>query len=477
MRSALALLAALALAGCQLAPPHQRPETPTAARYPYPAEGEVDPLELHWRAFFADPQLIALIDAALTHNRDLRVASLRIAEARGLAVARRADRLPTLGLSAEASRGRAASGGPSAASSAGGTTPSAGVSERYAVGLAATAFELDFWGRVRHLADAAREQYLQTVEAEQAFRLSLINEVAQTYLGLRALDERLALARATVQSRQQALEIAQVRLDAGITSALDYRQSEALLTQAAIELSALALARAQQHNYLTLLTGHAPTEPLPAPRPLAEQIAAGRLAAGLPAELLLSRPDIRAAEAGLRAARADIGVARAAFFPRIALTGSFGYASDELGGLLASGNRFWSIGPGLALPLFDWGRNRGNLSIAQAREHIAVASYERAIETAFREVADTLAGRRFLDEQLTRQQANVATLQAIATLARDRYDEGAVGYLEVLDAERQLFAAQQALIETQAAQAQNLVRLYLALGGGQLTATADRGRE
>ena len=464
-----ALLLSGLLAGCQLAPSHEVPPLPTAGQYPpayATAEDGRAATDIAWRSFLRDPRLRAHVDAALRNNRDLRIAVARIEEARGQLRIQRADRLPTLGASAEASRGRFAGFGAAPATAGSAGAASSGVSELYSVAVGVSAFELDFWGRVRNLSEAARNQYLATVEAQRAFRLSLIADLATTYLALRGLEARLELADATLQSRRDELRIARVRFDAGITSALDFNQAEALLSQAETERASLRLAAAEQRNLLDLLVGSEPEQSLPAPHPLAEQLDAAPLSAGLPSELLLVRPDILAAERQLRAARANIGVARAAFFPQLSLTGSLGYVSGELNDLLSRDNRTWSIGPSLSLPLFDWGRNRGNLTVAEAREHIAVAEYERAIQIAFREVADALAARRYLAEQFDAQARNLATLQRIAELARDRYAEGVVNFLQVLDAERNRFAAEQALIEVQSAQARNLVTLYIALGGG-----------
>lgn len=474
------------LSGCQLAPRHEQPPSPTAADYPaeyQPMRGDTVAAEIAWQDFFEDARLQRHIDTALQRNRDLQVAVARIEEARGQFNIQGADRYPTLAATADASRGRFPAGGAGASgAAAGGATAgfpggSSGVSERFSVGLGVSAFELDFWSRVRNLTEAARGQYLSTVEAQRAFRLSLIADVASTYLAIRGAEARIELAEATLQSRRDGLRIAQTRFDAGITSALDYNQAQALLTQAKTELASLRLTHAEQINYLTQLTGGPLQEPLPSPLPLDQQIEPLRLDAGLPSELLLVRPDILGAEHDLRAARANIGVARAAFFPQISLTGSLGYISNELSGLVSRDNRTWSIGPSISLPLFDFGRNRGNLTVAQARENAAVAEYESAIETAFREVADALAGRRFLAEQVEAQQENVATLQRIADLARERYAEGVVNYLQVLDAERNLFDAEQAFIEVKRAQVQNLVSLYIALGGGTVAgsqADADR---
>ena len=291
--------------------------------------------------------------------------------------------------------------------------------------------------------------------------------MAGAYLSSRETEERIALAAATVKSREDGLRIAKRRLDAGVTSALDYKQSETLLTQAQAELAGLRLAQAQYDNYLALLVGGPVAEPLPAPLPLAAQTQSPALTAGLPSDLLVARPDILGAEEQLRAARANIGAARAAFFPSISLTGNAGFGSTSLGGLFSGDALGWSFGPQISLPIFDMGRRKANLTVAEARENIAVATYEKTVQNAFREVSDALAARRYLAEQVAVQERGTAATRRIADLARKRYREGVSNYLEVLDAERNLFASEQALIQLRRAQADNLVTLYVALGGGQ----------
>lgn len=459
-----ALLAATLLASCNMAPKHVRPELPVTNAYPEgdsaAAAGGVRASELGWMDFFADPRLERLIREAMTNNRDLAVSIAQIDEARGQYRIQRADQLPTLDGNASYTRSR---------------TPAAGIGipgvtgftqERYAIGVGVTSFELDFWGRVRNLSEAARSQYLATVEAERAFRLSLIRDVATTYFAIREADERVELAEATVKSRQDGLRIAKRRLDAGVTSALDYRQSETLLTQAETELAALKLAQAQSLNFMTVLVGGILPPDLPQPLSLTQQTESPRLEAGLPSDLLTARPDIIAAEERLRAARANIGAARAAFFPSISLTGSFGFTSNALDNLIGSDTRQWSYGPTIGLPIFDWGRTKGNLSVAEARENIAIATYERAIQSAFQEVGNALAGRRYLAEQVAAQERATTAQRQLASLARTRYREGVADYLEVLDAERNLFSAEQALLQAKRTQAENLVTLYVALGGG-----------
>jgi len=357
-----AILALALLGGCQLAPRHVRPELPAPPVYPAEYAGDVSlgvrAVEIGWRDFFEDARLEALVAAALTNNRDLAVAVAQIEEARGFYRIQNADRLPAVGLSGDASRSRVGD---------------ADAVERYSVGVGVSGFELDFWGRVRNLSAAARSEFLATIEAQRAFRLSLIREVAATYLASLETAERIQLAEATVQSRREGLQIAKVRLDSGITSELDFRQAESLLTQAETELAGLRLTKIQRNNLLAVLVGGPIAEALPDALPLAQQASPMTLAAGLPSELLVARPDIISAEERLRAARANIGAARAAFFPSIALTGNFGYASAELGDLVGSNGRTWSFGPSITLPIFNRGRLRGNLTVAKAREDIAIA--------------------------------------------------------------------------------------------------------
>lgn len=457
------------LSACSLAPRDERPPLPTQSEYPKefvadPAAG-TKATQLRWEDFFADPRLEALIARALERNRDLRIAVAQVDEARGLYRIQRADQLPTLGVSGSGTRSRV---GSDVAALNGADIPSGSTitTERYNAGVGLATFELDFWGRVRNLTAAARSEYLATVQAERAFRLSLIRDVAVAYLTALEARERLELAEATVNSRREGLRIAKRRLDAGVTSALDYSQTETLLTQAETELAALRLTQAQNINFLVTLIGGPIDEALPPPVPLAEQTNVEALAAGLPSDLLVNRPDIIAAEERLRASRANIGAARAAFLPSITLTGNYGYASTELDNLVGRDGITWSFGPSIDLPLFDYGRRRANLTVTQARENIAVANYERTIQASFREVADALAGRRYLAEQVEAQVRATTAQRRLAELARTRYREGVARYLEVLDAERSLFSAEQLLLQTRRAQVSNLVSLYVALGGG-----------
>lgn len=471
MRKSLLLIAPglmSLLAACSMQPDYKRPALPTAADYPAettPHAAGPKATQVSWQSFFKDPRLQAIINLALENNRDLRTAVLRIEEARAQYRIQRADRLPNVSVDGGITRSRT-----SAASMGGGSGfPSSGepiTGTRYEAAARVASFELDFWGRVRSLTDAARSAYLATVEAQRAFQIGLIADVATAYLTDRDLAERIVLAEQTVRSRTAALDIARARLEAGATSALDYRQTETLLTQAQAELATLQRQRAQNRNALELLVGRPLPADLPAALPLADQGIIGTIDAGLPSDLLGNRPDILAAEEQLRAANANIGAARAAFFPRISLTGVLGFASTELDKLFGDDGFTWSFGPNLSLPIFDAGRNQANLDLAKVRRNIAVANYEKTIQTAFREVADALAARRWLAEQIAAQERALAAEQDRAELAELRYRNGVAGYIEVLDAQRSLFATEQALVQMRQTQLSNAVALYVALGGG-----------
>jgi multidrug efflux system outer membrane protein len=450
-----ALLAAGVLTACTLAPTYERPEAPVAASYPAEETGQSDSdaAAIGWRNFFPDPRLRVLIGTALDNNRDLRIAALRIEEARAQYNIQSADLFPTVSATASGSRGRTLVNG------------AAVTGASYQVGLGLTAFELDFFGRVRSLKDAALAQYLATGEAHLAARISLIAEVAKAYLAELAFDEQYELARQTLEGREAGYKLAKQRFDVGASSALDLRQNETLVQSARVSLATLARQRAQAANALTLLVGK-PLTDLPAAQTLSEQNIVADIPAGLPSDLLERRPDIRAAEQRLQAANANIGAARAAFFPRISLTAGIGTASTELSGLFDAGSRTWSFMPQLVLPLFDAGRNSANLSLTKVRKNIAVADYERSVQIAFREVADALAARGTLNDQIEAQRAVQDAQAERLKLSQQRYENGVSSSLDVLDAQRELFTAQQALVQARLLRLTNAVDLYRALGGG-----------
>jgi len=450
----------LLVAGCSLAPSYERPIQPTAAVYPNVAADHQAADAAHrlgWREFFTDKQLHGLIALALENNRDLRIAMHRVQEARSLYGIERADQFPNIGAGAVSDRSRV----PASLSPTGHSM----ISERYSATLNLSAWELDFWGRVRNLSAAALESYLATEEARRAVVISLVAEVANSYLVARELDELIDISHSTLATRAESYRIMKRRYEVGAGSKLDAVQAETLLNSARANLALLKRARDLNRNAPTLLTGAAPPVEM---SPLS-RIEAGfvrKISVGAPSDLLLNRPDVLAAEHRLKATHANIGAARAAFFPRIVLIGSAGTASAELSDLFAAGSGVWSFMPSITLPIFEGGRNLANLDLSEARRHLAVADYERTIMGAFREVADALAERRWLADQVAAQQATLVAQTERARLAGLRYQSGAAPYFEVLDAERDRFAAEQALVQSRRALLSSSVNLYAALGGG-----------
>lgn len=459
MRKSLIIALGAALAGCSLMPDYQRPVPPVATQWPQTAQpdGVRKATEVDWRSFFPDQRLQALIAAALEHNRDMRIAAARVEEARALYGIARADRLP--GLDAAASGMSARTPGDLSASG------NAVISRRYDVGLSMLSFELDFWGRVKSLNQAALASYLAGEEAQRALRLSLIAEVANAYLTLLEMEERTALLRETLKTREETRMMVGRRRDAGLAGDLDFLSADGALESARADLASLERQRAAAENALELLVGRQSVG-LPAGRTLSEQGIIPDLAAGLPSEVLLKRPDVLAAEQSLIAANANIGAARAAFLPRISLTAGLGTASSALSGLFSSGSDAWNFQPVLRLPLFDAGRAAAGTDLAEARKVIAVAQYEKTIQQAFREVADLLAARTHLAGQLQAQHATEKSQNERLRLAEARYKAGISSHLEVLDAQRESFAAQQASVQAQRAWLATAAQLYKALGGG-----------
>jgi multidrug efflux system outer membrane protein len=421
--------------------------------------------QVGWREFFTDARLQKLIVQALENNRNLRIAVQRVEEARGLYGIQRADRLPGINAGAMGIRSRV----PADLSPIG----SAITSDRYEATLNLNTWELDFWGRVRNLTEAALESYLATEEAQRAIVIILVAQVANTYLLERELDEQIDIAQQTIASREDSYRIARRRYEVGYASKLDAAQAESLLNQAHAARAALMRGRDLNRNALTLLVGVPLTDFETLPLSRIEPDFVQDISAGLPSDLLINRPDILAAEHRLKAANANIGAARAAFFPRIMLTGDLGTASASLSGLFGAGSGIWSFAPSVTIPIFDGGRNRANLNLSEARRNLAVADYERMIQGAFREVADALAERRWLTEQVAAQQATLVAQTERARLAGLRYQNGAAPYLEVLDAERDRFVAEQALVQVRRALLGSSVNLYASLGGGTVAYKAQ----
>ncbi len=462
MRSAppLAAALALALAGCSMAPRYQRPEAPVAAAFPAtagPASASAAD-GLGWRQVFGDPRLQALVALALEQNRDLRVASLNVELVRAQYRIQRGQQLPQVGASA----GGTVQHTPADLSPSG----RAGTSEAWSVGAGVTGFELDLFGRVRSLSEAALEQYLSTEEARRSAQLALVAGVASQYLAGRAFEEQVTLARETLEAAASALALTRRLAEAGRVSELDLRTAEAQVETARFNLAAVEQQRARAENALTLLVGGPLPAGMPPPSPLDEGQVVAELQAGLPSEVLVRRPDVLAAEHALRSANAVIGAARAAFFPTITLTAFGGTASASLDGLFAAGSTSWSFVPRITLPIFTAGALRASLDVAEVRKSIEVARYERAIQGAFREVADALVARAWIDEQLKAQSARVTAEVRRFKLSELRYRNGVDSYLTLLTAQRDLFAARQQLIQTRLARLDNRIDLYKALGGG-----------
>jgi multidrug efflux system outer membrane protein len=449
LRAVAAAVLACCLAACNsMAPRYERPAAPVAAAFPAAAASAattgVAPAAQPWQAYFKDARLDQLIAAALANNRDLRVAVLNIEVARAQVGLSRAGEFPTINLQ-------------------GTRTRETGIQTVDTVGLAVAGYELDLWGRVRSLTDAALAQLSATEEARKAAQISLVASVANAYYAMAGDQALLDVARQTLDTRADTLKLIQLRVDNGVASSIDLQTNKSLVETARVAFVAARRQRALDQNALELLVGG----PLPADLPAApawDDMALPDVPAGLPSDVLLARPDVRQAEQQLIAANANIGAARAAFFPAITLTGSYGTASTSLSGLFD--HAAWSFIPQVTLPIFDAGRTRNNLRVSEAQRDIATAQYEKAVQSAFRDVADALAGRATLVEQLAAQQAQTDAEAARFKLSNLLFTNGVASSLDQLDAQRSLFASQQALVQAKLALLQNRIAVYRALGGG-----------
>ncbi|MCB4810000.1 efflux transporter outer membrane subunit [Methylovorus menthalis] len=450
----VAVLVSLNLGACSLAPQYARPALPVPEAYPVATETQAAESALDWTHYFQDPDLQALIKLALENNRDLRIAVLRIEEARAQYGIQKADRLPTINGTLGYERSRSVL-----------TQGQKFDTDFYRAGVNITDFELDFFGRVKNLSSAALEQFLSTQDARESVQTSLVAEQATAYVNLLALNERLTLAQDTLKSRQASLSRVKRRYEGGLDNAIELKTAEIQASTAQASASALAREQALAINALHLLTGDkAPPNTMP-PKPL-NSVQVETVAAGLPSQLLEQRADIRAAEHRLIAANANIGAARAAFFPRIQLTTSAGLVNDDLLGLFGGGSdRVWSFTPQLILPIFNHGRNKASLDLAVVRKDVAVAEYEKAIQTAFREVADVLVVSRQIDDEIALQSSIAEADRERLRLATRRYERGVAGYLELLDAQRSLFESDQQLVQLKQLGLVNKISLYKALGG------------
>ncbi|MGF6922378.1 efflux transporter outer membrane subunit [Paraburkholderia sp. 40] len=479
--SLIAVAVALLATGCTLAPHYQRPAAPVTATFPTGGVYDQQPgaqgarsansqaaADIGWRDFFVDPRLQQLIGIALKNNRDLRVSVLNMQASAAQYRIVRAGLFPTLDAAASQSRQRtprdllASPNGPT-------------ITNTYSVGLNAS-WEIDFFGRVQSLKDQALATYLGTAQARKSAEIALVSQVANQYMTVLELDDLLKVTQNTLKTAQESYRITRLQFDNGTGSELDLRQAQTVVETASADLQTQTRLRAQADNALVLLIGEPLPADLPGGLPLNDQSLLTDIPAGLPSDLLTRRPDIIEAEENLLAANANIGAARAAFFPKVTLTGSAGTLSPTLGGLFKPGSAAWSFAPSITLPIFEGGQNMANLDLANIEKNVQIATYEKAIQTAFREVADGLAARGTYDEQIAALEREVAAEQRRLDLSTLRYTNGIDSYLSVLTAQTSLYVAQQALVTARMERLQNLVTLYQALGGGWIEHNGDQPR-
>ncbi|WP_267379712.1 MULTISPECIES: efflux transporter outer membrane subunit [unclassified Sphingomonas] len=497
-----ALAASTALAGCNLAPTYVRPAggvpaaLPQGGVYPAAATDARDITRVGWRDFFIDERLRQVIQRGLDNNRDLQVAAANVLQARAQYRVQRAELLPSVAASGSATYTNnlfGASGATGGATGATGTTTTGSTTtggtttgtaatgtgtvgsavgtgstdlHYYSANVGVSAFELDLFGRVRNLSKAALEQYFATEEAQRSTRITLIAEIASAWLTIASDEDQLALSQQTLGTFKETLDLTTAQFRIGVASELESRQAETNYQAARNDIAVLRTQIARDRNALDLLVG-TPVETALLPPALGDMRPGIQvLPTDLSSTVLLRRPDVLQAEHQLIAQNANIGAARAAFFPTISLTATLGTISTALGGLFASGTRTYTASPSIALPLFDGGRNKGNLDYARASRDAAVATYQKTVQTAFREVADALAERGTIDEQIAAQSARANAAQVAARLSEARYRSGVDSFLTSLDAQRTAYAAQQQLVTTRLNRGSNLVELYRALGGG-----------
>src|SRR5258708_3459787 len=461
--SPIVALSVALLSGCTLAPHYERPAAPVAQAWPNAATISSPPAGLsisgiNWQSFLGDPRLQKIVALALENNRDLRVSVLNVAQTRAQYRIQQSALLPAIDATGSGSRGR------TPADLSGFGQPFVG--SQYGVGVGVTSYELDLFGRVQSLKNQALESYFATEEAQRSAELTLVAEVAAQYFTERAYEEQYALARQTLETVQRSYALTKRSFETGNSSELDLRTAEAQLHTAEYNLSVYSQQHALAENALILLVGQPLPSDLPTPQSLEKQSVLADISPGLPSGLLQRRPDILQAEHVLKSANANIGAARAAFFPKITLTGSAGTSSAELSRLFKAGAKTWSFAPQITLPIFAGGYNRANLDVAKISKQIEVAHYEKAIQTAFREVADALTTRAAIEEQISTQVARVSAEQKRYDLSDLRYRHGVDNYLTVLLAQQDLYNAQQTLIQARLSRLSNLITLYKALGGG-----------
>ena len=462
-------VAAFVLGGCSLIPDYQQPQAPVADQYPQgpaysPAQAPAQAAaEQGWKQFFHDPALQQLIQVALENNRDLRVAALNIDAFAAQYRIQRADLFPAVSANGSGSRQRV----PADSSQTG----QAGINSSYSATVGISAYELDLFGRVRSLSEEALQRYFATEEGRRSTQISLVASVANAYLTWQADKELLKVTQDTLGAFEESYKLTARSNEVGVASALDLAQSRTSVENARAQLAKYTRQVAQDENSLVLLLGTGIPANLPAARPLSEKLLAD-VPPGLPSDLLQRRPDILQAEYNLKAANANIGAARAAFFPSISLTANAGTLSPDLSGLFKGGSGTWLFQPQINLPIFNAGSLSASLDYSKIQKDIGVANYEKSIQTAFQEVADGLAARQTYVQQLQAQQDFVSANQDYYRLAERRYRIGVDSNLTFLDAQRQLFSAQQALVTDRLAQLVSQVNLYKALGGGWNEQTA-----
>ena len=452
----------IAVTGCTLAPRYRQPAPPVAQTWPKKFEPKSHSTnitaDIGWREFFKDPRLQALIGFALTNNRDLRVAVLNVEVARAQYRIQRANLFPQIDATGSFTRQRT----PAFESFPG----EPAVNDQFSASLGTTSYELDLFGRIRSLKTQALETYFATEEARRSAQISLVSEVAVQYLTELEYDQQLAVARQTLDSVQSAYDLNRQSYDAGGISELDLRTAEAQVQTVKVSIANYEQLGGQAEDALVLLLGGPMPTNLPPMRYLDQEKLLTDLPPGLPSDLLQRRPDILEAEHQLKAANANIGAARAAFFPAIKITADAGFSSQQLSQLFVPGARTWLFNPEITLPIFEAGQNKANLDVATLNKKIEITDYEKAIQTAFREVSDALIAKKYLNEQVAGQQVLVAAEQRRYDLSTARYRNGADSYLTVLSAQQDLYSAQQNLVTLHFSRLSDLVSLYQALGGG-----------
>lgn len=462
----LILLTGISLlpAGCTMIPKYNRPEAPVSSAWPegkaYPGNATgsdiFDPSQLSWREFFADEKLQQVIETALTNNRDLKLSSLNVELAQAMYGIQKASLFPAFDAVGSGSKSQASQDL---------TRPGESRTiESYSVSLGALSWEVDFFGRIRSLKARALEEYLASEQARRGAQILLISSVANAYLALAADQENLSLSENTLKNQQNAYALIDQQYKAGIITELDLRRSQTLVDSANLQVATYTQQVAKDKNALNLLVGSKVSSEL-LPAKLSEVNLTKNITPGLPSEVLLQRPDVLQAENNLKAANADIGQARAAFFPSISLTATLGSASNELSGLFKTGTDIWNFAPRAVMPIFDsriWQAHKA----AKVQQKMAVTQYEKSIQNAFREVADALAVRGTVDQQVSAQESLVKALSETSRLSKARYSQGIDSYLSVLDSETSLFAAEQGLTNLHLARSASHVKLYAVLGGG-----------